>query len=179
MISLRCTQRLLSRLGGSDEAPPGARSGSSALGDWYGNLLVSRPRYLVLCTNAVTLLSVVVPLAPARGLVGRFREAAKYRIMQVNAPLESRSAEVNALVEIRLDRTESRSVLASMNQLAFGAQVWLENCPGGDLEELGRWLCDTPCSALRTSWPFHEAELVLTGRVTHPYVEVRPARTST
>ena len=179
MITLRCTRRLLTRLGDVDEAVSATSAGLGTLGDWYGNLLVNRPRQLVLCTNALTLLSVVVPLAPAHGFIERFREAARLRVAQAVTSPESRIAELGALAEIRLGRSESRSVLASMNQLGFSARVWLEVRPAGDLEELGQWLCDTPCSALRTHWPFHEAELLLTGRVAHPHIVVRPERNAT
>lgn len=170
MITLRCTQRLLTRLS-LDNANLEA---TGQLGDWYANALRIRGRRLVLCTNERTLLSVVVPLAPAKEFVNRFRVAAEHCIRRVPAPPIALSAEIAALADIRVGRSRSRSVLASMNQLGAGAEVWLENRPTGDLEVLCRWLCDTPCSALRTHWPWYEAELHLTGAVRAPHVKIRP-----
>lgn len=78
MITLRCTQRLLARLRAglpAEEIPPAGK-----LGDWYANVIAARPRALALCTNERTLLSVVVPIAPGRDFLNRFRDAALKRI---------------------------------------------------------------------------------------------------
>jgi len=133
------------------------------LGDWYANVIASRPRALALCTNERTLLSVVVPISPGRDFAGRFRAAALMRVQQIPVPAAMRLEETGAFTDLRVHRTRSRSVLASMNQLGWGAEVWLRERPSGDLEELGLWLCDTPCSALETHWPWKEAVLLLTG----------------
>jgi len=78
-------------------------------------------------------------------------------------PAAFRLGESRSLSQLSVGPTRSRSVLASMNQLAWGAELWLRERPRGDLEELGLWLCDTPMSALQTHWPWKEAVLVLTG----------------
>jgi hypothetical protein len=44
-------------------------------------------------------------------------------------------------------------------------EAWLERRPADDLDALGLSLCDTPCSPLKTHWPWLEAELLLTGTV--------------
>ena len=50
--------------------------------------MATRPRHLVLCTNARTLLCVVVPLAPHARLGERFAAAARVRIERVvDAPI--------------------------------------------------------------------------------------------
>jgi hypothetical protein len=175
MVTVRCTRRLLARLG--DERREDTASG--LFGDWYAHPIRSGRRRLVLCVNERTLLSVVLPLAPGKTFVDRLREAAQQRVRQVNARPEALRREISALAEIHIGPTRSRSVLASMNQLGWGAEVWIAERPAGDLEELGQWLCDTPCSALRTHWPWHEAELLLTGRVSSPHIQVRPRRIAT
>ena len=161
MVALRCTRRLLTRLRAdppSDEIAP-----SGKLGDWYANVVATRPRTLALCTNERTLLSVVVRTAPGATFLDRFRAAAQARIRQIPVPASLRLAEIGALSDLRLQRTCSRSVLASMNQLGFSAEGWLQDRPNGDLDELGLWLSDTPCFALTTTWPWREAVLLLTG----------------
>jgi hypothetical protein len=173
MVTLRCTKRLLARLAEQHRDAPA----TGAFGDWYANPIRSGRRRLALCTNQNTLLSVVIPIAPAKSFVDRVRSAAQHRIRQVNAPAAALMGEIGALAEIDVGPTRSRSVLASMNQLGWGAEVWLAERPDGDLEELGQWLCHTPCSALRTHWPWHEAELLLTGTVSSPFVDIRPPRT--
>ena len=75
MITLRCTRRLLARL----VADAGEPDPMNALGDWYANPIIARPRQLALYTNERTLLSVVVPIAPMSGLIDRFRRAGMAR----------------------------------------------------------------------------------------------------
>ena len=135
------------------------------LGDWYAKIVATRPKHLVLCTNERTLLCVVVALAPQDGLLDRFAAAAQHRINQIPAPGAVRLTERGAAAEVRVGRATSRSVLSSMNQFGYAVDAWLENRPADDLEALGLWLCDTPCSPLKTHWPWLEAELLLTGTV--------------
>lgn len=175
MVTVRCTRRLLNRL----VADQGEAAASGLLGDWYAGPIRAGRRQLALCTNEHTLLSVVVPLAPRKGFVDRVREAAQYRIRQIAAPSAVVMTEIMALADMRIGPTRSRSVLASMNQLGWSAKVWIAERPTGDLEVLGHWLCDTPCSALRTHSPWHEAELLLTGGVRDSRVRIRPARKAT
>ena len=52
-----------------------------------------------------------------------------------------------------------------MTQFGYAVQSWLGRRPAADLDALGLWLCDTPCSPLTTHWPWLEAELLLTGTV--------------
>jgi len=160
LLTLRCTQRLLHRL--PFTPVEGESTSESSLGDWYAHLIPHQRRPLVLCTNERTLLSIVIPLAPGREFVDRCRIAAQRRLDQITAPAAARLRGIAHLSELQVGRTRSRSVLASMNQLAWGAECWLQE-PEGDLEALGLWLCDTPMSALETGWPWKEAVYRLTG----------------
>src|SRR2546426_11341959 len=72
MFTLRCTARLRKRLGTTEETtstPP-----STKLGDWYAQLLLTRPQ-LVLCVSERTLLPVVIAARDGSRLVPRLREA--------------------------------------------------------------------------------------------------------
>lgn len=111
------------------------------------------------------MLCVVVPTAPIGGFLDRFVAAAAYRINQIPVAAELRAAETEALHDIQVDRTASRSVLSSMTQFKFAVEAWLASEHTHDLEALGLWLCDTPCSPLSTHWPWLEAELLLSGAV--------------
>jgi len=151
----------MKRLGAPDpDAPPSGR-----LGDWAAKIVSTRPRHLVLCTNERTLLCVVISLAPHHQLRERFLAAVRHRINQIPAPPGLRLAEIGALTEVRWGRARNRSVLSSMTQFGHAVTSWLDERPHGDLEVLGLWLCDTPCSPLKTTWPWLEAELLLTGAV--------------
>lgn len=166
MITLRCTLALTKRLGKSvtierDVAPTGL------LGDWCAKPLRSRGPRLVLCTNERSLLSVVVLFAPASGLVERFIAAAQRRIDQLPVGTAARLAERAAFHDVGIGHARNRSVLSTMTQLALDAETALAMQPdvAADLEAFGLRLCETPCSALSTHWPWLEAERVLTGSV--------------
>lgn len=159
MVTLRCTTPLLKRL----HQPVVEAEPTSALGDWYARPLVVRSRHVVLCTNERSLLCVVVPLAPSAGLIPRFADAARRRIEQIAAPADSLALEASALETVHIGRSRSRSVISTMNQFQFGAEVWLDKRPDGDLEELGLWLCHTPCTGIAATWPWDAAHLILTG----------------
>jgi hypothetical protein len=161
LVTLRCTANLLKQL--REPASDGAASGR--LGDWYARSLVGGRRHVVLCTNERSLLSIVVPLAPVAGLRSRFVAAAMRRIDQIPAAPELLAAEREAMRDTQFGRSVSRSVISTMNQLAFSAEGWLRERTSTDLEGLGLWLCDTPCSAISTQWPWLQAELLLTGAV--------------
>jgi len=164
MTTLRCSAQLLRRL-----APVATEvSPSGQLGDWYARIVATRPRHLVLCTNERSLLCVVVPLAPQHTLLDRFVEAAQHRINQIAAPAHARMKERAALADVRLGRATNRSVIGSMNEFTYAINAWFEDRSGDDLEALGLWLCDTPCSPLSTAWPWREAELLLAGTVAEP-----------
>ena len=162
MITLRCTASLLKQLGG--ETTPGVTP-SARLGDWDARLVATRPKHLVLCTNERTLLSVVVPFAPATTLRSRFAAAAARLIRLIPASSDIVTEEIVALADIQLGRAHDRSVRSSMTHFGYAVATWLANERPLDLDELSLWLCDTPCFPLQTKWPWLEAELVLTGSV--------------
>jgi hypothetical protein len=167
MVALRCTAALLKRLRVTAVAETGPATG--LLGDWCAKPIRFRGPPLVLCSNERSLLSVVIRLAPAATFGNRFAAAAQHRINQIPVAPSSRFAEIASLHPILVAKATNRSVLSSMTQLAFGAEAWLhaesDQAESFDLEALGERLCETPCSALSTHWPWLEAELLLTGAV--------------
>lgn len=84
---------------------------------------------------------------------------------RIPAPPDVVAREVEALAEIQLGRASNRSVRSSMTHFSYAVDAWLEMGRPLDLAALSLWLCDTPCFPLETTWPWLEAELVLTGAV--------------
>lgn len=68
MYTVRGTKKFLDRVGRSVADPP---SSTTVLGDWYANVLFWRPQ-VALFVNATTFVPVLMPLAPAAGVVARF-----------------------------------------------------------------------------------------------------------
>ena len=71
MFTLRCTSRLMKRLGASLAASPAETT--TRLGDWYANSVHVGRRQFVLCVSEQTLQPVVLPAAPIATLVPRLR----------------------------------------------------------------------------------------------------------
>jgi len=161
VITLCCTERLrrLLRVSLSRDEP----ATDSTLGDWYANLLTTRPKHLAICVNERSLLVVVVPLAPYSTFLARFRAAAAARLQQIPAPAPALQVELEALGTVQIGRTRSRSVLGSLKELRFLGQVHLDAEPRCDPETLALFLCHTPMFALTTHWPWLEATTLLGG----------------
>jgi hypothetical protein len=90
VFTLRCTQRLLTRLKG----PPvdgAANEPTTRLGDWYANLLHLGRTQLVLAVSERTFLPVVISAAPANSIATRLRDG----VVDVLAALGVDSTSVN------------------------------------------------------------------------------------
>ncbi len=95
MFTLRCTRTLLKRLRAQPNASPPPPT--TRLGDWYGNLLYTRPQQLVICVSERSLLPVVVPSrgsAPTRQILGSMNDFASI--------LETYLAHGDSLIEASL-----------------------------------------------------------------------------
>ena len=155
MYSLRCTRSLLGRLRNAsiDEiALP--LPATTVLGDWYANgLNVGRHR-LILCTNEQSLLTVVVTARDLPDLPRRLAESAGTLLASLGVEHDRIRTEVREMQWIQVARTQSRSVLGSMNDFAFAVDTYFR----GDREtvvlpELDRWLAETPCKPLQFRTP--------------------------
>jgi len=116
MFTLRCTRKLLKRLGTKPSSE--AVEPSTVLGDWYANLLHLRPQQLVLAMNERSLLCVVVPAREARDIGHRLRDAVGELLVAIGVPSALVAQETAAMEEIRVGATASRAVLGCMNDAA-------------------------------------------------------------
>lgn len=126
MFTLRCTRKLLKRLGAQPSSE--AITPTTVLGDWYANLLYRRPRQLVLAMNERSLLCVLVPAAPVDRLGQRLRDAVGDLLLEIGVPSPLAAVEMQAMEPMSIGATASRAVLACMNN----AVLQLEGYPGGD-----------------------------------------------
>ena len=126
MTTLRCTRKVLDRLGGESAEGPSALRG--ALGDWYCNLksLPYRGRSVVFFVNEATRLTVVVPGRASRRVLPLFRERTLALLSRLDVPEAALEREAEALAELRLARTQSRSVLGSMVEIGLEIDAMAE-----------------------------------------------------
>ena len=162
MVTLRCTQKLLRRLGRPIVGHP-ARS-STILGDWYADLLFTQHCQLVLCVSENARLPIVLPAREIRTLDGRLRIAvgAVLRDLRVNEFDVAR--ELAGMETLTVARTASRSILGTINDFAIAVTWAIAETPGIDLHQLSLQLSETPIGPLGHEHPGGVAPRLLGAR---------------
>ena len=153
MFTLRCTRRLLVRLGPPtlDEVAP-----TTLLGDWYANLCFRPGGQVVLFVNERSLLPVLVPAAPAARLATRFQAAAADMLLRLGVPAPVVDLERREMEQVRIGRTASRQVLGSMTDFAYLMESYRLDPIA--LDDLALKLAQAPCGPIGMKRP---AEVVL------------------
>ncbi|MGH8773217.1 MAG: DUF6933 domain-containing protein, partial [Burkholderiales bacterium] len=140
-------RRVMRRLGGSEKvvapAPP-----TNALGDWYVNLLHIDRIQMVMATSERSLLTVLLPARDLRrSLIPNLCDMMGMLLLEIGVAPELAAREIEAMQPAVVRRTESRSVLASMNDFALALRWHVRE--GLPPMEIMLRFADTPKSALR------------------------------
>ena len=143
---LRCTQKLLDRLNATPDPAPAQPD--TVLGNWYANLLRVGRIQVVLAVSERSLLPVVVPARDGRAVVQRISAALEPMLTAIGVPSDDVAAERQAMQHWALGKTASRSVLGSLNDLAFQLQVGLLHFPDRTLLAHSLWLAKTPLKVI-------------------------------
>lgn len=154
MPVLRCTQKLLKELRVSNDDLVDESESSGRLGDWYANLLRIERRKCVMFTNAATLYTFLVA-GVLRKDFDRVGDLFRTRLRRTLTHDGYSANDIDLVLEeygtMFVGRTRSRRVLGSMNDFVWAAEtcIWekggLQRC---DLEELNRWLNESPMSLI-------------------------------
>jgi hypothetical protein len=124
MITLRCTKKLLKYLEVDPIDEPSSSTGR--LGDWYANLVPTYAGDLIMFVNEKTLITVAVPTLLDEELISSFRSRVLNLLLMLEIPVQQIEQEINHYHEVEYARTASRSVLGSMNDIAFNYQFIAE-----------------------------------------------------
>ena len=151
MVVLRCTHQLLLRLKQFD-LPPAVRS-TSRLGDWYGNILRMGRRQALIFIAERSRLPVIIPIRDANRLARVFPEAVCQMCAAVGVSPTDIEEERLRMSEIAYDRTQSRSLLGTLNDLSFGARVHFITERHDSLDEIALRLAETPILPLDGASP--------------------------
>lgn len=117
MFHLHCTRKLLDRLGHQPTSVPESTP-ASTLGHWYATVLFWRPQ-VVLCVNELTLLPVLMPLAPAATLPARLPGALAIVLQAHGWDAAKIDAEMQHMRECEIAKTANRSVVGTLNEFAL------------------------------------------------------------
>jgi hypothetical protein len=140
MVTLRCTQKLLRRLGVPTKVETYAPT--TVLGDWYANLIYARPHQLVLCMNERSLLLVLVPAREGKSLPMRFRDSALALLHRLGVPSCSIETGALAMRDIRLGPTANRRVVGCMREAAFALSFEFESRRFQTVEAIEDYFCE-------------------------------------
>ena|SRR6267143_763112 len=156
MLVLRCTQKLLKRNpgpanGGQDTLLP-------TLGSWHANLIRLAHSPVVLCVNDASLLTVLVPGRDFSNFVSAFQDRLTERLGRMGLSEDTISFERAAMEIVQIQPSNSRSVLASMNDFARHLKFKV----GGrfslfDANALEDMLSEIPMGALKYCYPVEVA----------------------
>lgn len=151
MVVLRCTRQLLSRLKQLDDGPP--VKSTTTLGDWYGNVIRMGNRHVLLFISERSRLPVLIPIRQANKLRTVLPEAMSDMLAWMRVPEEVVAEEREQMSAAVFGRTNSRSLLGTMNDYAFmsdGAFAPKRDEPLGDI---ARFLAKTPIMPLKGECP--------------------------
>ena len=131
LYALRCTKPLLVAIGVEEsfkgrELPPTTTS----LGDWYAKPLSVPGEQLILCTSALSLLSVIVPAADAARLPVNLMQALSMLLREFGVAPSRIERETDEMLALHVAPTSSRSVLTHMNGFAYHVDAYFEHTKG-------------------------------------------------
>jgi hypothetical protein len=124
MVTLRLTHKLQKLL--DIDLTEQLKSTTSRLGDWYANLVPTYAGDLIVFVNEKTLLSVAIPIWESDNLLLLFRLRIGNLLEMIGIQSKAIEHELLHYSHIQFGRTRSRSVLGSMNDIAFQYQVIAE-----------------------------------------------------
>jgi hypothetical protein len=121
------------------------------LGDWHANLIRLSKSPIVLCVNDTSLLTILVPGRDFPNFVSAFQNRLAGRLGRMGLAAETISAERAAMEIVRIQPSNSRSVLASMNDFVrhLKLRAARNHFDFAEADALEDMLSETPIGALK------------------------------
>ena len=162
MTVFRCTKKFLTFF---DISPSKFSVVSRAIfGEWYVNIVPTFRGESLLFVNDPTLLAVVLPLGWVSDLESNFRERVLDLYHRLSFPKDAIIHETNELESFLYTKTESRSVLGSMNDITFRLQTWAEELVPGSGDTLKSFelaMSQMPLKRHNFKYPIEVAQMLI------------------
>lgn len=113
MITIFCTSKVLKRTGFLVEPP--ISEPTTALGNWYVNILRIHHRQILLYVSERSRLAVVTPARDTRLLANHLVQSLSSLLERLSVKQEWIDAEIRQMMDVHYATTRSRSVLGTMN----------------------------------------------------------------
>lgn len=150
MVVLRCTRKLLARIGEPVIDPPAS---TTQLGDWHAAPLAIGHRRFVLLISEHSRLAVLMPGRDVKHLTRNFPAALESVLSRLGIDQAAVEREDAASQEGIIATTNSRSLLGTINDFSSMLRYRLHDEQEADLVELALWLSHTPVGPLGPGWP--------------------------
>jgi len=164
MVTIQCTRKLYKFLEIIPVDTPEPPTGT--LGDWYANLVPTYAGDLIIFVNERSLVTVAIPTWEAENLVPLFLVRVENLFRMIGVSQEFIDKEISHFNQIQFARTASRSVLGSMNDIAWHYQVISEKAEYVahlSLSEAEYQLSQMPSGVLNFRFPSEVAKELLEG----------------
>jgi hypothetical protein len=150
VLVLRCTRKLLARVGPPVESPP---LSTTALGDWYAQPVAIGHQRLVMLISERSRLPVLVPGRDVKNLPRNFPPALAEVLRAIGVPAAAINREIGEMQHVVIAATNSRSHLGTLND--YSNMLWHSTQARPDSTNLDNavWLADTPVRPLGPGWP--------------------------
>lgn len=145
MVLIRCTMRLLERIG-----PPTDNPGPSTtrLGDWYANLIAVGSQRFVLAVSEHGRLPILLRGRDLKHLAAHLPIALGDVLQALGVPRDRIAAELDQMKEFAIAATANRSLVASMNDYGQSIKWQLRDKPSVDALQQSLSLARTPILVL-------------------------------
>ena len=150
MITLRCTSRVLKRLGAVPSST--AITATNRLGDWYAGWVPLR-RPLVMFMNERSLLVVLVHAAPIGTLLDRWLEATRELLVALEFPESEVKREIDAMRSPIIGATANRRILGCLNEATQMLKWMRARGDAARLRDAETFLADTMYSTIEYQHP--------------------------
>ncbi len=133
MLIIRCTAKLRKEMGIKDSNLYCGEEVPGMLGSWHANLISINRRKCILFANDMTLFNFIVPdvrRKEIRDLENLFFHFFHPVVAQEGFSQSQREALASEYTEVVYGPTCSRSVLGSMNDMAFHYEYWIASTSG-------------------------------------------------
>lgn len=140
---------------------------TTALGNWYANIVFARPEQLVVCISERTLLPVVVPAKDIKRLPQRISTAVLEMLKAIGVPDEEVMAELSEMQEVCFAKTADRRVLGALNDFVFHLQHGVGSHANLNLHERALRLARMPSGVLKYAYPSESTLAALVASKAH------------
>lgn len=151
MITICCTSKVLKRTGFRVEST--LPEPTTALGNWYVNILYLHRRQILLFVSELSRLAVVTPAKDIKLLDNHLVQSLAVLLDRLGVKHEWIDAEIGQMIDVHYAMTRSKSLLGTMNDFKIQINALLEDLPGSSEVEIESQLSVCPVGPLMYQSP--------------------------